>query len=255
MKALVLILVAVLAAAASRVEANDLYAAWGDCYDSGGASKIVFDCTPGRGTRYELFHSFTIDADMTNFIAAQGIVDLEFPQEGVVPPWWMLSGGCNDGGLGFDYLRGTACSGNSPLLCGTTPEACAGSTIVAEWIGGTGGYPGAPPNMARFLWVVARPTTSPVDLPAGRYYAWRMIFLMDNPGGLGPCAGCDAVASIGFRMLDVFDLSGGGPEIGYPCSIIDPCPPPPAWATACANCDAAVPVRAKTWGQLKALYR
>jgi hypothetical protein len=169
---------------------------------------------------------------------------MEMTHDSAVPPWWYVFGGCNDGSLGSNYLRGSNCEGNSDTFCGTTLTPCSGSGVVAEFVGGTPSYPSAPPNQVRFILVLARLSTDPVTLAAGRHFLWEMDFLIDNPKAPNSCAGCDHRASFTAVNLDIFDGQGGTTTI----TNFEGAP------VACANCD-AVPVLSKTWGQLKALYR
>jgi hypothetical protein len=67
-----------------------------------------------------------------------------------------------------------------------------------------------------------------VTLTAGKHFAWVLRFYIDSPNGLGPCAGCDAKATI---MLDNWTPS----TINGVCSVTsnDVGSSP----TACANGD------------------
>ena len=237
---------AVGAASVGVASAKGLFAAWNNCYNATpipGITAITFDCTQGEATVYQLFHNFTIDAAVPGVIAAQGIVDFNFPEDATSPPWWeMASGGCNDGSIGFDYLRGHLCGGSSDLLCGTTADICSGSDITSIT------YQSGRPNRNRAIINLVRPTDSPVTLTAGRHYAWEIDFPIDNPNGLGPCQGCDHPCIITWNGLEIFDNAGGvtqvtGADAGYPEACAD-------W-TQCVD----LPVKAKTWGQLKTLYR
>ena len=250
MKRSILITVAMLLASVGVAGAKQIEAAWGNCNGAGGTKIITFDCAneqnSGHGVTYELFHNFTLDFPIPSVIAVQGIVEFQF-QSPTVPDWWfMTGGGCNDGTIGFNYLRGTTCTGSSPALCGTSAAQCSGSGVAGI------GYAYGAPNKARAIIALARPSTSPVNLTAAKHYAWRILFFMDNPNGFGPCTGCETPVTIMLDWLDIFDINSTAYPIGYVDSGSDPwvCALP-AGGTACT----VIPVRSKTWGQLKALYR
>jgi len=228
--------------------AAGLNAAWTNCDGAGGTKLMTFSCDEVAGDTYELFHNFTIDAAITGVIAGQGIVDFNFDPSIVAPPWWELStGGCNDGGLDFNYLRGSTCSGSSTLFCGTSASICSGSGVAGI------GFQYLKPNRNRAIVALARPSTSPVNLTAARHYAWRIIFLMTNANGtpMASCPGCNTACTITWNNFDIFDNVGGKFSVNdaAPASTPSACANPPG-----TTCD-AVPVQTKTWGQLKALYR
>ena len=240
-----LLAVALLVAGAGVASAKGLFVAWNNCYGAiGGVKAIGFDCTEGEATVYQLFHSFLIDAAIPGVIAAQGVVDFNFPTDDAAPPWWELAtGGCNDGSIGFDYLRGSSCGGSSDLLCGATADICSGSGITSIT------YQSGRPTRNRAIIHLARPADSPVTLTAGPHYAWQMLFLIDNPNGLGPCPGCDHACIITWNGLEIFDIGGGVTHVTS-VDVGDP--------EACTNYGGMctdLPVKARTWGQLKSLYR
>ena len=251
MKRLILI-VCSLVASVGVASAKQLDAAWNNCLGVGTFSTpITFDCAneqnSGHGVTYELFHTFTLDSAIPSVIAAQGIVNYIFQSPGI-PDWWVMTGGgCNDGSVDFNYLRGTSCAGSSSLLCGTSAALCSGSGVAGI------GYGYGAPNKARAIIALARPSTSPVNLTAAKHYAWRILFFMDNPNGLGPCAGCETPVFITLDWLDIFDIN----STAYPIGSADGASEPTVCANTLFPCYDGPPVsaRSKTWGQLKALYR
>lgn len=242
MKKLLLIAAVLLVGGVGVASAKGTSVAWNNCdaaTTNPGSPFIMFDCTQNNGTIYSIFQNFQLDASLTGVIAAQGIVDMTMISDAAVPDWWQVFGGCNDGSLGFAYVRGTNCAGNSNTFCGTTLTPCSGAGPVAEFIGGTGAYPSAAPNKARFVFVLARASTSPVTLAAGKHFLWEIDFLIDNPNAPNSCVGCSDAATLTADNLDIFDLSGGTTTI----TSIDAGTP-----SACANqtiCN-AVPVQSKT---------
>jgi hypothetical protein len=211
----------------------------------GGTPEIAFDCTPGQGNVYEVFHGFTLDSPAAGVIGARGVVEFRFNGSAGVPPWWEMVGGCNDGSLTFAYLRGDLCPSYGNLLCGSSTETCSGSGVTSMEYG-----VGAP-NRARAIITVMRPSDSPVDLPTGRNFAWRLQFNIDNPMGLGPCAGCDA-GPVVINLIEVdLSLAGGG-SVAIPS--IDFCLSAVGANQAGLSCF-ETPITSKTWGRLKTLYR
>lgn len=247
MKKIMWIVFTFLVTSGAAARSAGLSTTWSLCAGNGGTNDVTFDCTPGNATVYELFSTFTLDDPVPGVVEARAVVDLIFPEASAVPPWWQFSsGGCNEGSLRFDYLRPRGiCSSASALLCGSSPEACSGSGVTGI------GYGVGGPNRARVLILVARPPTSPVTLPPGRHFAWSLRFPIDPPPGLGPCAGCDAPVTIVFQQLDLRDDHDVTTTVMGAAGVCDP-------NAACANhfaCGCDVPVRPKTWGRLKVLYR
>ena len=244
MRKLALIAATSLAMGVGSADAKGLISAWNECADAGGSKTLIFDCTQGHGTVYELYDSFVLDAAINGVIEGQGIVDFTFTGSATAPPWWELATtGCNDGSLILGYLRASTCAGSSNLYCGVTQAICIGSGVTGI------GYGFGMPNRNRAIIELTRPTTSPVDLPAGKHFAWKLQFLMDNPNALGPCTGCDAACTITWDNLDVIDNVGGVVHVTSGDADSSP--------SACANVTtcAPIPVVTKTWGRLKALYR
>jgi hypothetical protein len=247
MKKLTLIVAALLVASSGTAGAKGLQAGWTQCIGHGGYPMVTFDCTQGNNTVYEIYHTFILDTPIPGVIGVQGIVDFEFQTSPTVPPWWeMTTGGCNDGSIDMLYNKGSGCPSASTLLCGTTAEPCSGSGIGAIT------YSAGGPGRSRALILLARASTDPVTLTAARHFAWRLRFLIDNPGGLGPCAGCDARVVITFRQLDILDNNNQAVSITSTDAASEP--------EVCANNEGVFechgfPVKSRTWGQLKALYR
>lgn len=250
MKKILLIAAALVVVGAGAAYAGGVQAAWNACDGTAGAAQfLTFDCTQGAGTEYDLYHTFTLDTSYPGVIAAQAIVTLTFSDAATgtpiaVPGFWQMStGGCNDGSVAMTYLRVAAtCASGTGILCGNNLNFCSGSGVGGESVG-FGGF-----NKIRMLVLLARASTSPVTLTAAKHFAWDIQFFIDSPTAcLDGCS--SAKAQITIDQLDIFDNINGTRSV----TSADPGSTP----TACANtavCD-VIPVQAKTWGQLKALYR
>jgi len=118
---------------------------------------------------------------------------------------------------------------------------------------------GVPPrsaSQARFVGTWAIRADSARALVAGtRYYGLK--FLIDNARSVfpGECAGCQTPACLVLNRVELLREFGS-----IPSSVALEAPGPDeanlaTWRSGAGASCAAVPVRARTWGQVKSLYR
>jgi hypothetical protein len=252
MKKLLLIAAIIVIAAPAHAQ---LFMAWNACDGTAGSStaRMSFDCRPGSDFTAELWGTFGLPGTTLGVVAVDGTIDLTFqyPQE-ISPFWHFEPGGCNSSGIGMTIYRGSSSvpckQGNSTLLCGVNGEFCSGG--IGSYEPGFGGY-----NRARLSFSIARPDTNPQSLPGvpTRVFGFRLKFTMGNtPGsGGGDCTGCETATVIRWSRAVVWGNSSGQ---RYLAAIIDAATPGSTdWLLI--NDAFPVPVQAKSWGQLKALYR
>jgi len=252
-----------LLASAAMAQTNGLQLAWGACANNALATPTqVFDCDPFGGSTYTLYGTFSLAAPAANIIAVDNIVDFLYPDPPAdVPPFWQFQGGgCNNAGLTLTHVRPatTFCASatNSILLCGSGGSSC-NSFITAYVFGASVGFS---PDRARLFTTIARPASSPVTLTnTTRHYMFGLNFFMDlapDPATPGSgCAGCsDAVGITWNNAVFYNNAAGAGQEAtGVVLSSTDPGSTPSTGAN-CVAC-VTVPTKAKSWGQLKSLYR
>ena len=112
------------------------------------------------------------------------------------------------------------------------------------------------PNRARFRIQCAVPfdNRGPID-DFTETYAFKASFLRSKTTGTGACTGCTASACIVLNEIQLFQPPDANfdPIISNPISrqyVTFQLPP-----TGPPGCPQSTPVRSKTWGQVKSLYR
>lgn len=254
-KLLVLCAGMMLLASAAMAQVKGLQFAWGGCENGLADTPVVqFSCDPLGGEAYSVYGTFNVDAPQTGIIAADGIVDFLYPN-GNIPPFWHFEGGaCNEFGLTLTHIRpATICpTTNSIIVCGAGGAGCL-SFLTGYIYGAAAGFP---ENRARLFVAFARSATAPVTVTnTTRHFLFGLNFDMANaedPASPGSgCAGCSDPVGITWNTLQLY----ASPALPQPYAVqsTDPGSSP----SVGANCTACVTVnnKAKTWGQLKSLYR
>jgi hypothetical protein len=221
---------------------------WDECPGGGGVADHVFDCNTNFGDN-TLFLSFTLAQPVTGVIGIECVVDLQ-SAAAALPPWWELgTGGCRQGiapNLVADASFGTAAGCVNPWH-GTPAALIQGYSVAAP------DHPDS--NQARIKVVASVPSDSASDLAAAiAYYGVKIVIQNDGTTGPGFCGGCLASACLVLNSILVRRFPGAP---GGDILLTTPGAGTGNWATwrsgAGANC-ALVPVRRRTWGQLKAIY-
>jgi hypothetical protein len=167
----------------------------------------------------------------------------------------MEGGGCNGSGLGIDDARAnTPCTntGGLPVFAGT------GGTNTDAFITAYGVGFGAP-NRARLLWSVNRASSNPATLAGApsKQFAAELNWFDDNAVEAGGgCTGCSAQVgqTLNFVVLESAFQNASGDAVAASISSSDA---GSAGSTCIGGdgCGSVVPVKNKTWGLLKSLYR
>lgn len=242
----ILLVCAALAMLAGTAQAKGVGLAWNGCMGTSFATNTTqFDCDPFAGSIYSLFTNMSLDAQLSGIVALDGIMDLAFNGQTDVPQFWHYEqGGCNAAGIVLQKGRNTTVCGspNSSALCGTGGSACDG--VITAYGLNYGG-----PNRARLLFTMARASVNPTTLPAAPtlVFVCSLDFFMDNAA---TCAGCATPTSIAFNWATLYTIGG----VAGAVSSTDPGSVQPSVCVNATTCD-VVPVKNKTWGALKALYR
>jgi len=239
------LLLAVLLAASTPAfgAGGSLFLAWNDCYGETGANwNLCFDCTGAAGV-HSLYASYRLNTDAPGVLSLDATLDFRIPGYAEVPAFWQVwGGGCNDGFLVFkDEREAGRCAGDATTLCMTNGGQCFSGAIASA----PGGFPG----WTGILVSITRSSTSPVTLAAGRHYGFQLDIDASNAlEAGGTCAGCVAAADLCLRTILLSGAAGHVDAIA--------CDMPGSLADVTANYwGCTVSARAKTWGQLKALYR
>lgn len=239
---------AVTLAWATAGAAGPTFLAWGACRGAPTASAAaVFDCNPTAASGYVLVGTFGLADSLKGAYAMEANLDLTFPGVSAVPAFWEISqAGCNATGLVTIKNPPDDCSGHASAFC-------AGDTTLCDILYSSASIRG--PNTLRLAFTVSRARADSVDLAPlpDRYHGFSLFLLMGNAG---LCSGCLEPVAIVWNTGYLFsvDLNGQdrpvvGVDSGDP--MAEPCAAVNGGASACG----ATPVRSRTWGALKALYR
>lgn len=229
-----------LSASGARAQSGAINLAWNDCGVFGLANR-TFACDTNAGTS-TLIGSFIPMVDIPQFNGANGVVDVICSESASLPSWWMLQpGGCRAGALtaGFDF------SGLSSCL-----DPWAGTAI-----GGVNFTPGEPvPNRGRIRTSAAMPGSTPL-IANEEYYFVALSISRDHSTGTGACDGCTTRACFLFQLMQP-TVVGGDPQPVWMAPAVSNIT---YWQGTSGSCpgynEPPVPVRAKTWGSVKSMYR
>lgn len=239
------LLILMLVAGPSPAAAQDgLFLTWNECAEGPTALTSLSSACDANFGGQTLFAAFRLGQPIDSVIAVEITIDVQYAGASL-PAWWQVAaGGCRDGALSADA--------NLP-----------GRTICANFWGGVAtdpppvfyqvGLPRGGANQARILISVAVPPTSPRRIEAGPLY-YAAALELSNKNTLS-CAGCTGGACLVLNSILIGRLPGSP---GGDLLLDAPAPLDLNWALwqggAASQC-MAVPVKARTWGQLKSLYR
>jgi hypothetical protein len=252
---------------------NYVSLAWGDCLVDGGSQTITsaaagLNCAGAAGaTRYLIF-THQLGVAQPNFVGIEGVIDM---QDDTNPAdmggWWQWNtappAACRTGAV----AQGQAEASISGDWTGATCIDLGLLAAVTPTLGGLIRRPspgtGLGPNSQRiqFQWVV--PANQPIAYTAGTNVAAGNIRVR-SLGATGhlTCPGCTDAVTITLNSIFAGQPAGspGGNQ-----TATDPLPFP-GQGTHTSNCvtanqaqsqcaTGATPTEARTWGQLKSLYR
>jgi|KBSSwiStaDraftv2_1062776.scaffolds.fasta_scaffold97659_2 hypothetical protein len=226
---------------------------WSRCHGEGiGTQNRAFACDTNDGSE-ELVVSFVLPAPLAQVSGNEAFIDL-ISQDDPLPAWW-------------DFKNAGTCRQLS-LTFNTTADA--NDVVCVDWAqggssGGIGAYAtGTPPSMGSIdpaladrhrmcAIALAVPPDAHVDLLAEtEYFAFNLVINHAKTLGTDACAGCSGSVCLVLQYLVVHTpifannvrLQGGT----TPGSNMA------TWQGSGADC-ALVPVKNKTWGEVKAMYR
>jgi hypothetical protein len=238
--------------------------AWDRCAADGGADYKQFSCDGNDAAPQVMVVSFWLEAALPQFVALDGMVEVYTPQDSPdpgLPDWWQLynAGSCRQQALTVD-------ADFSAIPPGKCKSAWNGPTY-----GGIGAYTLPQTGRARIIFGFA--VATPETLAAHRNYeACRLVIDNGRTSGSDACAGCGRAMCIGLIGVNLYTPGtesvvcpaewGGeyGPPstVGWNCGYLGLVPSPywPGSGWAClSGPGCTTPVRNRTWGQIKALYR
>jgi hypothetical protein len=216
---------------------------WNSC-DAQGLAQIAPVCFSNLGeSRLDL--SVTPAADITQVVGWALVVDFVVSAS-PAPAWWRLDPtGCRFGQLIAD-LPDHSEGGCQDLW------SASGAALVQSVI-----FPRAGDDSTQFRAIVgvSVPASRAFTLTASQSYLGAVLGLhWGSTLGAGACAGCATAACIRFNSAEIQRLPGApGPSTLVFSNTVNAGDNEVQWGTG-VSC-APVPVRARTWGQLKAVYR
>jgi hypothetical protein len=228
---------------ASAAEA--LHLSWGDC-DTGSASvhDNPFTCATDVGSA-SLYCAFSLASPVDQVVGLELVVDLQHSAASL-PDYWLLGPypDCRHDQLtaSLDFSLTTAC----------TDPAFAGAAVQ----GFLPGQPGGLSSQARIKAVAFVPSPQTRSFSADTLYdALRLVLSYNLTVGSGSCGGCSGPACLVLNSILLRRVSGAP---GGDIMVTAAAPANGNWVTwrggVGANCQ-LVPVRARTWGSIKSLYR
>jgi hypothetical protein len=234
----------ILLAAPRGAAQEGLFLTWNECaFAPTSPHTLTFACDANSGD-HRLYCAFQVAEPIDSVLGVEVVVDLAAAGDSL-PAWWRFdNSGCRPGVLKSDQ--------DFP-----SPGAC-----LNPWQGGAGGllsYTPAMPrgggNQARMRMAFAMPSEQVITLtPGSQYYAVRIVVENAATVGGSACLHCQTSVCLvlnGIILKRPGTVTGdhllqiGGPGLAHHAS----------WqASVPGDCN-AVPVRPRTWGAIKALYR
>jgi len=222
--------------------------AWSGCAGTLDSHLAVdFDCLANGGAIYTLVGTFSLSEAVTHAVSMDANVEITFPSLTSVPSFWDVRlAGCN----GSEIIVG---KGAAPGCDGHLNAFCSGDTNQCDVLYSARITPGS--NVLKLDLTLRPQSVTGVALaPYPQvYYAFSLGIPMTNAG---TCSGCpsSAIASwVSGTVHTVDDLGGPLPDVSVAATF--------PGATSCAALNGGgpgcnmTPTRARTWGQLKSLYR
>ena len=233
------------AAAGTRTAAaqGSIALRWNAC-DSLGDQQIAPVCGVNDGES-RLVLTLRPDTSVTQVVGWALVLDVVTTTK-PMPSWWMLQpGGCRQGQLVADLPNGTegSCADSWSALGGALVQ----SVIYPR--------PGGDTSQLRVVVGVSVPLANAVTLAANTPSLAAVLGLRyANTAGTGACTGCSTPACLVFNSAELVRAPGApGNASVWLVTPLAGIGSQALWGAG-ANCT-AVPVRNRTWGSIKALYR
>ncbi len=228
--------------------AEGLYLTWNDCALGISAASIRgFACNADFGQQ-ALYCALVMAQPTDSVLGVEIVVDVQHAAP-ALPDWWHFEvGGCRAGQLVADDNFGLA-------NCQDLWQGQASGGLQSYTVG----MPRGGANQARIRVALSVPSTQPRALNAtDMYYAARIV--ISNARTVGPpsCSGCDGAACL---VLNSILVRRPPRPAGAPSSDILVTAPGAGsanwagWQALSGGDCAAVPVKNRTWGEVKSLYR
>ena len=218
--------------------------AWNNCLGKANAAQsLQYVCDGSRdGIPFKLVLSYELPAFVDSIESSRSIVEFRTANPSLPDYWQLLPGGCREGGGPF--FQPVSPGVGDPVLCANASPGQNGSGNFVTLI--------HPPNSFRYECSIG---TTLIPIQGGKKYLGG-VMLLDPVSG--DCAGCEEEICIQFVEVSV--IWGTDPDPNAPRPEITLSGPNSTsfvtWqGPAPGICFGATPVRDRTWGSVKALYR
>jgi len=232
-----------------RSPGSNVNLSWSRCHGEGvGTQDRAFACDTNAGFEV-LVASFQLDAPLAQVGGNEAVLDL-ISLDDPVPAWW-------------DFENAGACRQYSPEI---NTAADASDVVCVDWAqggsaGGIGAYAQSGFGYPYYMMTRRRRMTIALGVPPSalqelqantEYFAFNLVIDHAKTVGPGACSGCSGSVCLVLQSIRVISsdlannvfLSGGttpGSDMVH-------------WQGTVGDCN-LVPVKNKTWGEVKALYR
>ncbi len=222
---------------------GDIAMRWNACWPAGSTQRVS-TCTGNAGDA-QMMLSFTPQVDIPQSVGWVIVVDLAVDAD-PMPSWWQLQpGGCRDGQL---HLAAPTGSEGACLDAWSANGAALIQGVIYP-------RPGGDTRQLRMIVSVTLPAPDAFTLLAGQAYLASIVGIrFALTAGIGACEGCLTPACLVFNSAEIQRLPGAPDP--QPQVLVTPSGGSGNQVTwnSGTSCN-IVPVRARTWGQIKALYR
>lgn len=240
-----LLMTGVLLALTAAVASAQVNLAWNNCIASGtSAVDKSWACDDNFAAAFRLVPSFISPANLTAFVGAQLVVDIQSAAP-TIPDWWGL---CRSDQITVAAPGGLSALCVNPFAGGNT----GGGVDLAPGFGGA--------NRARLRTALSRDTPFNIANGAHTYASLVQIALaktVEVDPGDPVCAGCALDACLVLNSVELLQVAGTPPQdiyvlsnvatrnhVTYQGGTIDQ-----------PGCPGATPTKNATWGSVKSLYR
>ena len=242
-----------LALAAPAHASGSVNLAWSRCSGEGaGSQNAAFACDTNAGQEV-LVASFQLPADLAQVSGNEIVIDL-LSQDDPMPAWWDFknAGTCRQTSLSLNFAQDPG-----DVVCMNWQGGVASGGIGAYDMSGVPPDGNIDPSLAtrhrKLKIALAVPPDALANLLAEtEYFSCNIVINHAKTVGTGACGGCS-----GSVCLVLQDINVTTPVLANNIKMYGGTTPGSDWAHwqgSVADC-ALVPVKNKTWGQVKALYR
>lgn len=215
----------------------------------GFASRVAFsDCASNAGHALALVASAVLPAPFADFVGAEARFDVQADAPTVPDGWRLDPAGCRAGA--GTPIADASITPSCPTIWDGHPGALAQLAVLTQ-----ADEPSLPAGRVRLIAAAALADSVPL-LPgdgATEYGVLKLVIAATKSTGADSCGGCSAGACIGLGEILFSSTSPATPflKLEDSTSLLNLAV---VWQGGSSLCG-SVPVRNRTWGAVKALYR